>query len=355
VKIFFDMRWTRLDTLDGIGRYGSNLVAALHRLHPLTMLIYDVRQLKRLPPNIPYIVVNSPFNPVKELFLPRQLNRLGADVVYSPMQVMGTWRRRYKLIFTLHDMIYYHHHTPPTHLAPHVRLIWWLFHQAYWPQRWLLNKADYLITVSNTSKTALKQYHLTDRPIGVVYNASSLPLATPVAAPDKELVYMGSFMPYKNAETLVKTINLLPDYTLHLASRVTPVRRTELESLATNPKQLRFWDGINDKQYAKLLAGAAALVTASKDEGFGMPLLEAMHAGTPVICSDMPIFHEVAGAAAIFCDSSSPQDFADAVKQLEDQHTRQMFIIRGREQAKRFNWNDSAAALLAIMQQLTGK
>lgn len=353
MKIFFDARWTRFDTLDGIGRFGASLIEALAKQHPVTMLIYDKRQLKLLPAGVPYVIVNNPLS-IKEFFLPRRLNELGADVVYSPMQIMGTRGRHYKLIFTLHDMIYYHYPKPPTHLPAIVRLVWWLFHQAYWPQRWILNRADYIVTVSETSKHALAEHHLTDRPIGVVYNAPSLLGQVSNKQPiQKELVYMGSFMPYKNVEALITMMSLLPEYRLHLVSRIAKSRRIALEKLIKHPEQVQFWNGINDQQYATLLARATALVTASYDEGFGLPLIEAMAAGTPVVCSDIPIFHEVGGEAAMFCDPHSPAAFAAAVQRCHDPTERQTRIDKGRQQAVRFSWDASAAQLLAIMQQIT--
>lgn len=353
MKIFFDARWTRFDTHDGVGRYGASLIEALAEKHPLTMLIYDERQLKLLPKDVPYELVNNPLS-WKELFLPRLLNKLGADVVYSPMQLMGTIGRHYKLIFTLHDMIYYHYPKAPIGLPPLVRFVWWAFHHAYWPQRLLLNQSDYIVTVSETSKTAIAEHHLTKRPIGVVYNAPSpLPVSDQPQPLKKELVYMGSFMPYKNVETLIRAVELLPDYTLHMASRITPARRTELERYSKSPRQVQFWNGATDEQYAALLSRASALVTASKDEGFGLPLIEAMSLGTPVICSDIAIFREVAGDAACFCPADSAEAFAAAVRQLEDAETRQRYIDAGHKQAQHFSWDDSAQRLLKIMQQLT--
>src|SRR5690606_26736190 len=170
MNIFFDARWTRVDTIDGPSRYGASLATALHSLHPITIIIFDKRQLRLFPKDIPYILVNHPFS-LKELFIVRTLNKAGADVVFSPLQVMGFWGRKYKLIFTLQDLIYYRHPQPPTFLPLPVRIIWRLFHMAYWPQRLLLNRADSVATVSHTSKKYIEKLRLTKRPINVIYNA----------------------------------------------------------------------------------------------------------------------------------------------------------------------------------------
>src|SRR5476651_473472 len=172
MKVFFDSRWTKIGHHDGISRFGANLLGALAELTPVTILIYDLRQLELLPKDIPYIMVNNPLSP-REIFLPLRLNALGADVVYSPMQLMGTLGRKYKLIFTLHDLVLYtlRHVSDYTHpalsgyIAASPSFFLWLFHRAYWPQRLVLNSADVLVTVSETTKSDILAHHLTDRPI----------------------------------------------------------------------------------------------------------------------------------------------------------------------------------------------
>lgn len=353
MNVFFDARWARLDTIDGITRYTAELIAAVHALHPVTMIIYDKRQLAQLPKDVPHVLLNSPFAPT-ELLVAHKLNRLGADVVFSPMQVMGTWGRKYKLIFTLHDLIYYQHRTPPTHIPQFARGLWWLFHSAYWPQRILLNQADAIATVSETSRQEMLRHHLTKRPVEVIGNAPSDTTKLPRAKISKELVYMGSFMPYKNVTTLVDTMSLLPGYTLHLASYIHPAQESALQARITNPAQVKFWHGASDQQYAALLSRATALVTASKSEGFGLPLVEAMQAGVPVICSDIPIFHEVGGDAAIYIDPDSPRQLAEAVRALESPQAQHLRSALGKTQAATYTWRQSGKTLIKLMRHLTG-
>ena len=101
------------------------------------------------------------------------------------------------------------------------------------------------------------------------------------------LVYMGSYMPYKNVDTLVRAVAALPDHELHLLSRIGRAERERLTRLAPQAR-LVFHDGVTDAAYAELLAGATALVHASKAEGFGIPLVEAMRLGTPVVVERHP-------------------------------------------------------------------
>lgn len=354
MKVFFDARWTKIGHHDGISRFGANLVGALHEIMPLTMLIYDERQLELLPKGVPYIKVNNPVS-LRELWLPFKLNQLGADVVYSPMEIMSSWGRKYKLIFTIHDLIYYKYNFPPTTLPPLQRLFWWLFHQAYWPERFTLNRADRVVTVSETSKQEIIEHHVTDRPVDVVYNASpALATAAKPSEIKRDLVFMGTLMPYKNAELLIRALPLLPEYQLHLMGRCTPDRLAALQSLATAETlpRITFWKGASDADYAKVLSTATASVSASKAEGFGLPLVEAMAGGIPVIVTDMPIFHEVSGDAALYFDPDKPEDFAAQVRLIENPERRAEQIKRGFKQAATFSWDKSAATLAGIINEL---
>lgn len=355
MNIFFDARWTRTDRHDGISRFGSSLLEALAEITPVTMLIHNERQLALLPEGVPHLLVDHPLSP-RELLLPRLLNELGADVVYSPMQIMGTLGRRYRLVFTLHDTIYYRFPTAPTNLPRVQRALWWLFHQAAWPGRLVLNQADVVATVSETSKQEIVARHLTDRPIVVVYDAPpDLGCAPERADVKRELVFMGTLMPYKNVETLIRALPLLPGYHLHLTGRGSADRVDALRGLAEEngvTERVTFWNGASDATYADLLSTATAAVSASKAEGFGLPLIEAMSSGAPFIGTDMPIFHEVGGDAALFFDADSPADLAARVREAEDPALRARLIELGRARAATFSWERSAARLYEVMGEL---
>ena len=354
MKFYIDARWVRTDYHDGISRYTAGLLQGMQEAgHDFIALIYDDAQLTMLPQGIRYEKVHHPIS-WRELFLARTLNARGADVVFSPLQVMGFWGRRYKLILTLQDIIYYKHPKPPTNLAWYVRLVWRLFHMARWPQRVLLDRSDHVVTVSHTSKKFIEQYRLTTKNITVVYNAPT-ESDTPDHAvrPTKNLVYMGSFMPYKNVETLIDGMHMLdPSYTLHLLSKITPERQRELLSRTTETGRIVFHNGVSDEEYRKLLAASHCLVTATKEEGFGLPLTEAQQLGVPVVCSDLDVLREVAGEGALYFDPDSPAMLAEKVRQLEDETMRRRLIAEGVRHAAQFRWVRSADALYALAADL---
>lgn len=355
MRLVVDCRYVRVGHHDGISRFTAGIVRELGTRHPLTMLISDHRQLEKLPP-LPWEIVSGPTS-VREPWVARQVRKLKPDVVFSPMQTMGSWGRDYGLVLTLHDLIYYENRTPPRDLPAFVRGLWRLYHLMWWPQRMLLNRADAVVTVSETSAGLIRKHRLTKRPLTVVQNAADeigtpdLPRARPEGG---RLVYMGSFMSYKGVDTLVRAVAQLPGHELHLMSRVRAEERRRLEQLAPQAR-LVFHDGATDAEYADVLAGATALVTASKAEGFGIPLVEAMRLGTPVVASDIPIFREIGGDAALYFPADDPAALAQAVGALERPGEWERRSAASVHTAARFTWSASAERLLEVLREVAAE
>lgn len=355
MKIAFDCRYVRTDHHDGISRFSARLVEQLaplaaQRGDEVIMLISDEKQLAMLP-ELKYALISSPTSP-REPFVASQINKLHPDIVFSPMQTIGARGRKYKLVLTVHDLIYYSHPTPPRQFSWPVRMLWRLYHTAWWPQKMLLSHSDAVVAVSETTKNLIHNHNLTTKPVYVVHNAADQPnpelVATESTQRSRSIVYMGSFMPYKNVETLVKTAALLPDFTLHLTSRISDQDRQRLSALAPEVT-IHFHNGTTDEDYYDLLTHATALVSASKDEGFGIPLVEAMSLGTPIVVSDIPIFHEIGGDAALFAPADDPKAFSIAIDSLTNPQTWSKVSDRCKTQAAQFSWKKSAAKLLDVL------
>lgn len=362
MKIFFDARFIRPDHHDGISRFSAELFRALSKRANLVAMISDLRQLEQLPSGVEFVELNDPTNLFSELFLARKLNGLGAEVVFSPMQTTGSLGKKFKLVLTLHDMIYYQFRKAPHHLSLAIRIGWRIFHLSYAPQRLLLNRADLVVTVSHTSREQILAAKLTRRPVRVVYNAasndSSLELDTKSIGPKtNRLIYMGSFMQYKNVELLVRALNQLPNFELVLLSPITDSRRKELQSLLNsdhgNPSgKLIFRNGVSEQEYHQELTQAFALVSASKAEGFGIPVVEAMARGVPTVVSDIPIFREVGGGASRYFDPNQPQSLVSQIHELEKASNWSKASERALQQAAKFSWESSAKALLDAITEL---
>lgn len=363
MRLLFDARYIRTDFHDGISRYSTELAAAVAAEAPargvdVVFLIHDEAQRAFLPEGSRVLRIHAPTSAL-EPFAALRLNRYRPDAVFSPMQTLGSLGRRYALVLTLHDMIYYRHRTPPRDLPAPIRLGWRLFHLSYVPQRLTLNAADVVATVSETSAADFARVTLTKRPVVVVPNAPQrLAALLPEADGDagvvsgaENLVYMGSFMSYKNVETLIRAVGELPGRTLHLLSRISPARRAELEALV-DPAGGRviFHGGVTDAEYAALLADRAVLVSASLDEGYGLPLAEALELGVPAVVTDMPIFREVAGPGALYAPGTDAAAFAAAIRSLDDPTLRAALVAAGTEHIARFAWPASADALLSALE-----
>jgi len=355
MNIWFDARFINPENPDGITNFSLGLIRELAKLVPVSALICSNRQQEMLPSAVQCLMVNDPTSP-KELVLARSLRGRGISWLVSPMQTTSSIPRDFKLALSLHDMIYYRHRKPPAGFTWRVWVLWWLFHLTYFPQRLLLNRANLVLTVSETSKREIAKAKLTKRPIEVIGNASDLIPTKPTKSrhDSKYLIYMGSFIDYKNVEFLVRAMKTLPGHTLVLLSRISESNRKRLSELAErNSASVEFIDGVTPQEYAHWLGQAQALVSASKDEGFGIPVVEAMSQGLPVVLSDLEIFHEVARDAAFYFDSSKESNFKDHIVKLQDQATWNQQSSRAINQAMNYSWEASAKTLLAALDRLS--
>lgn len=354
--IFFDARYIRIDHHDGISRFSAGLFAELSKLTSVTAIVSDLRQLEKLPAGTKFVKLSDPTS-ILEPLISLKLNRLGASIVFSPMQTMGSFGRKFKLVLTLHDLIYYRHPAPPPSFNFAIKLLWRLYHLSYWPQRVLLNRADRVVTVSETTKKLMLQHRLTRKPIDVVYNATDSVSTDQIAGlrPNRQqnIVYMGSYMDYKNVELLIKSMAKLPGYNLQLLSRITDGRKAELANLISpTGGAVEFVNGVSDKAYEEYLLGAVALVHASRDEGFGIPLVEAMARGIPAVVSDIEIFREIGGDAAVYFDNESEDAFVSAIRSLDDQDAWLRRSKASIDQAGKFSWVSSAKRLQQTLNSL---
>ncbi len=348
MKVIFDCRYTRFVRHDGISRYTAGLVQAFSRLHPVTMLISDVRQLTLLP-DLPWVMGRPGTSALEPFIGMLSINRWKPDVVFSPMQTMGATGRRYKLVLTVHDMVFYRITKIPPGYSWYVRAIWRAFYLSYWPQRIVLSRADAVVTGSYNCEREMIEARLTRRPLTVIrpgVDDSGLPQRDGPLS--KSLVYMGTFQPNKNVETLARGMHHLPGYTLRLLSRISREDRERIAALAPEGS-IHFDDGVTDEQYLHALAGATAIVTACWDEGFGIPLIEGEAAGVPLVLSDIPLFHEVGGEAAVYFDHSAGTAFAVAVLSLELPGEWRRRSEASRARSADFSWDESARRLLALL------
>ena len=158
------------------------------------------------------------------------------------------------------------------------------------------------------------------------------------------LLSVATLEPRKNVDTLVAAFALVrarrPELELVVAGA--PVAWAELQLAGEGVHALGF---VPDADLPALYRGAAALVYPSLFEGFGMPLLEAMASGTPVVASSHPSLDDAAGDVAVRADPLSPEALAPAIERVLSE--REALVPRGLEHARRFTWEACGRSLLA--------
>lgn len=157
------------------------------------------------------------------------------------------------------------------------------------------------------------------------------------------VIYVGGAGPNKNLATMLRAFATIRD---NRAVQIALVgkRRWGYDRLLNGPLShadgVVFCDQANDQDCAALYRGATALIMPSLHEGFGLPLVEAMAARTPVICSDIPVFREVCQDAACYFDPRSETSIAESVETvLRNEELRRSLVERGTRRVRHFSWD----------------
>ncbi len=224
-----------------------------------------------------------------------------------------------------------------------------------------VKRADHIICISHNTKNDLIDYlDIDPDKISVVYlsymhhhldgqNFSKL-TSRPY------LLYVGGRQPYKNTTRLLKAfarskaLHTELDLVFFGGNKLQPNERQRFSDLGINASQILHLAG-DDSLLAQLYTQATALVYPSLYEGFGLPLLEAMSYGCPVVCSNTSSMPEIAGKAAEYCNPEETDSIQRAIENVVFNPERsQQLIQSGFNQAKKFSWNRCARETLQAYQ-----
>lgn len=226
-----------------------------------------------------------------------------------------------------------------------------------------LHKATAVVAISEAAKESIvRHFRIAPEKIRVIYNGfiSSGSDITAIETPEKFFLFAGVLKARKNVLGIIRAFAEFAgsnqDYFLLIAGKTGGAYAEEAQQLADDlgiSPRVRFLGYVTDGQLAYLYTKAAALVFPSFVEGFGMPVIEAMDRGLPVITSQTGPLAEVAGDAALLVDPYNPGDIARAMHIFSrDEALREEYIARGRARAAQFSWEKNGREFTELIDSI---
>lgn len=292
--------------------------------------------------------------------LPHRLDLLHSPDFIPP--VAGAKRR----VITVHDLNFYYY---PQFLTAESR-------RYYLGQiEWAVGVADQIMADSHqTRQDLIERLNVPAEKVTTIHLAANPVYAQPRPAEQVEkvlarhhlpagyILFVGTLEPRKNVPALIKAYHRLRqetavDVPLLLAGRkgwLYDEIFATIDELELRP-HVHHLENLPDEELACLYRAAGVLALPSHYEGFGLPVLEAMHNGCPVICSNRGSLPEVGGSAALLLDPDDIDGWVETIHRvLSDSELRREMVAKGYPQAQGFTWRKTAEATLAIYRQAVG-
>lgn len=328
IDLCYDARWL------GATGIGSVAAAMINRkpndisLRPLT---YSGR-------------ISDPLSPFK---LGSELRKLRADVFWSP-GFIAPFSSKTPDVITVHDLTHLHYYS-----AAHKLYYDFLLKNIY-------KKTSRIVTVSEFTKNELMEWGgFSSEKIDVVYNSVESGFNFNVEAINLEwpyIFYAGNRRGYKNINRMIEAYSLseLPGagVKLLLTGKFEPKIGALLDQLNIET-MVEFSGFIPDDDLPRYFKGALAVVYISLYEGFGLPILEGMATGVPVITSNLSCMPEIAGNAAFLVDPLNLEEISNAMNKIAaDEYFRNSLIVAGLNRSKDFSWDVSSRKFWDIIREV---
>lgn len=336
----------RMIEMSGIGTYIQHLMG---------QGIYDYafgkeEEIRKYDSDVKIISFDAPIYSINEQlrFPNREAKDAGIDIIHFPhYNVPITYRG--KFVTTVHDLT---HIILPEFLGSKIK-----YYYAKFLMNNALKRAAHIFTVSQNSKRDIIEYFgISDNKISITYNAIDNDFKVKekeeieylydkygIPKEKKIVLYVGNLKPHKNLHTLLKAVSILDraDILLLLVGKA-----FKSIDLVQQEKELNISDrvihtGMVEKEKLVDLYNLADIfVFPSLYEGFGIPPLEAMACGTPVIAADNSSIPEVCGDAAVLFNGKDDNELAEKISNtISDQELRKELIKKGMERVSCFSWN----------------
>lgn len=372
MRIAVNARFLLTGRLEGIGGYTYQVTRRMVAAQPehTFILLFDRKPDPEFifGPNVLPVVVQPPArHPLLwwwwfEVGVPRALRQHKADVFLSPDGYCSL-RSRVPTLMVTHDIAHVHY---PGQIPWLVRQYYQYFVPRY------LERAERIAVVSHFSKEdIIRHYQIPEERLIVAGNGCRdifrpLPgdkqqrIRQEYAQGQPYFFYVGAMHPRKNVDGLIRAFDRFKQQTeapvkLLLSGRLAWQGNEIKKAWAdTQYKQDVIWLGyVADERLPELMGSALALTYISWMEGFGVPLLEAMHAEVPVITSNVSALPEVTGDAALLVDPASLTDIAQAMEKIYSRpDIRRRLVNLGRKQRKQYSWDQTADRIWKVLLQL---
>lgn len=317
--------------------------------------------------NLSIIELKCPSYPIwEQVALPQAVRKLKVDLLHCTSNTAPLWCP-VPLVLTLHDIIYLE---PRQHRsASFYQELGWHYRKLVVPR--ILKKSKKIITVSHFECNRIREeLHLPDKQIIAVYNGYNTHFTIKKELnhdvikkyiPEEDFIFfLGNTDPKKNANRTLQAYSLY----LKASTKKRPLLIADLkeeyidiilqqEGISEIKPYLHFPGYICNKDLLDLYNASFAFLYPSLRESFGIPMLEAMGCGTPIIAGNTSAMPEIAGEGAILIDPYQPQEIADAVLQLEnDPSYYQQQREYGLKRVTHFSWKKTAEEYAKIYAEI---
>jgi glycosyltransferase involved in cell wall biosynthesis len=344
LKIALDATYSLGRNLSGVGVYSREILFGLARAHPEASYLFCYRPHRFLRSFSDRLPANARRRQLWENRAP------SADLFHGLNQRLGAGRYR-RSVATFHDLfvISGDYSTPE-------------FRERFAAQaRAAAERSDLIITVSEFTARQVEQLlHVDPARLRVIPHGAR-PVAAPVNEVPREPIVLsvGAIQRRKNIVRLIEAFEqLTPEWKLLLAGSFGFDSETARERMERSPRKqdIQVLGYVTDSELENLYRRASILAFPSLDEGFGMPVLDAMARGVPVLTSNVSAMPEVSGGAALLVDPTDVQSIADGLCQLATNSDLRGALIRaGLARAKEFTWEKSVDATWEVYEELMAK